>query len=60
MSIVDRHCQETTIDRNICIQMALLRIWASICQKRRAIIIINHDDLQSLGRIILSNMCEDV
>jgi glucose-6-phosphate isomerase len=60
MSIVDKHCQETTIDQNICIQMALLRIWSRICERRpTAIIIDDGDDLQYFGRNILSNLCKD-
>ncbi len=58
MSIVDKHCQTTTIDRNLCIQMALLRIWASINERRFALTIID-DDLQSFGRIILLNSRKD-
>ncbi|CAF0905470.1 unnamed protein product [Rotaria sordida] len=49
MSIVDKHCQETTLDRNICIKMALLRIWSTICERKNNAIITCDDDLQYFG-----------
>ena len=57
MSIVDKHCQTTTIDQNLCTQMALLRIWADINERGTDIIAVD-DDLQSIDRIILSTLRE--
>jgi glucose-6-phosphate isomerase len=56
MSIVDKHCQETTYDRNVCIQMALLRIWLTICNRKTIGIITSNDDLQHFGKTIIFNL----
>ncbi len=60
MSIVDKHCQETTFDRNICIQMALLRIWSNIYERKTIAIITCDNDLQYFGKIRISNLCKDI
>jgi glucose-6-phosphate isomerase len=49
MSIVDKHCQETTLDRNVCVQMALLRIWTNICERKAIAIITCDDELEHFG-----------
>lgn len=50
MSIVDKHCQQSKYDKNICIRMALLKIWLMICQRKTIGIITNNDNLQTFGR----------
>ncbi len=50
MSIVDKHCQETRYDQNVCIYMALLRIWLTICKQKPIGIITNDDNLQHFGK----------
>jgi glucose-6-phosphate isomerase len=60
MSIVDKHCQETTIDQNICVYMALLRIWSSICNRKITTIITYDDELQYFSKIKILNLCKKI
>jgi len=56
ISIVDKHCQQTSIDRNVCVYMALLRIWSRICERKQTAIITCDDDLQYFSKLMISNL----
>jgi glucose-6-phosphate isomerase len=55
ISIVDKHCRETTIDQNVCIQMAILRIWSTVCERKTIGLVTCDDHLQHFGKIIILN-----
>ncbi|UJR38036.1 hypothetical protein I4U23_030718 [Adineta vaga] len=46
MTIVDNHCREMIMERNVCIQMALLRIWLTLCSNKTIRIMTCNDELE--------------
>lgn len=56
ISIIDKHCQEINIDQNVCIYMALLRIWLNIREKETIGIITYDDELEYFSKMIILNL----
>ena len=49
MALVDRHCRAKSVAENICVQLALIRIWLTICQRNVVMIVTADESLRSFG-----------
>ena len=53
MAAVDQHCRQTALEKNVCVQMALLHVWSNLGEQKPLVLLTRNDELQHFGRILL-------